>query len=159
MSGIEIAGLILGVLPLFISAAEHYKEGIGFVKKAIKKELFVNQYKDELTQQRTLLSLYIKAVVGRTSLSPQLQSQLVDNPENDAWRKPEVVKEITAELGSAHQRFLDILARIGQALAKQIKTYQASAIGNEEEVVRFRCALSSTQIDTLYSFDNYRRFA
>ncbi|EXJ63341.1 uncharacterized protein A1O5_11662 [Cladophialophora psammophila CBS 110553] len=109
---IEIAGLVLGALPLFISAAEHYRDSFALVKRALKKKQFPQQYKDELALQRTLLCLYIKAVVGKTSLLLATQAELVDDFQGDAWRRPEVVKELSNELGKASQPFITLLTSI-----------------------------------------------
>jgi hypothetical protein len=121
MSGIEIVGLVLGALPLFISAAEHYRDSVDFVKRALKKKQFLKQYKDELDIQRTLLCLYIKGAVGRTTLPPKTQAQLIDELDGDAWQRPEVIKELSNELGDAYQPFVALLIKICATLAKQIR--------------------------------------
>ena len=38
MSGFEVIGMILGTIPLFISAAEHYCEGIDRLKELRSKD-------------------------------------------------------------------------------------------------------------------------
>lgn len=136
MSGIEIIGVVLGALPLFLSAAEHYKSGLDFARRAIKKHQFVAVYQDELAVQQTLLNLYIKAVIGRTRLSPAVQSELLDSLAHDVWRRPEVVTELTRELGDAYQSFISILTRICNTLARQIRSEDKSpaASANDELV-------------------------
>lgn len=144
MSGIEIVGVVLGALPLFLSAAEHYKSGLDFARRAIKKHQFVAVYRDELAVQQTLLNLYIKAVVGRTRLSPAVQSELLDSPGQDVWRRPEVVAELTRELGEAYQPFISLLTRICTTLARQIRSEDKSlAASTDDELV---CSLSQMSI-------------
>lgn len=135
MSGIEIAGLVLAVLPLFIAAAERVQESTSS-RRAIKDGLFADRYKVKLTQQRTLLSLYIKAVIGRTVLSPTTQAQLVDDPTSDIWQLPEVVKAISQELGDAYHLFMELLKRVCAALAKHISTSQTEKLSEDEIVSR-----------------------
>ncbi len=121
MAGIEIVGVVLGAVPLFISAAEHCHESLEFVKRAVNKKKFVKEYNDELDLQRTLLCLYIQAAVGRTALPPTTQAELIDNPGGDVWQNPEVVKELSDELGDAYQTFVGLMTRICGTLARQIQ--------------------------------------
>lgn len=143
MSGIEIVGLVLGALPLFLSAAEHYKTGLDFARRAMKKHQFVAVYRDELALQQTLLNLYIKAVVGKTRLSPAVQSELLDNPAQDVWQRPEVVAELTRELGEAYQPFICLLTRICTTLARQIRSEDKSLeASTDDELVSSMFRLS-----------------
>jgi len=52
MSGIEIAGLVLAVIPLFISAIEHYEDGLRPVRV-----LKLVVYRQELARYRTKLTV------------------------------------------------------------------------------------------------------
>ncbi|KAK7892627.1 hypothetical protein LTR67_006862 [Exophiala xenobiotica] len=126
MSGIEIVGIALGVLPLFISAAEHYRDGLGFVRRAIKKHTFIAQYRDELIAQRALLGLYIKEILERTGLPAKTQADLIEKPDGDSWRKAEVVRELSKELGDAYGPFVGVLTKICVILAKQIKSIEVT---------------------------------
>lgn len=134
MSGVEVAGIVLAVLPLFISAAEHYKGGIGIVKKAMKKELFAAQYKDELTQQKALLVMYIKGVIGRTNISPQTQLALINDPMGEFWKVPQVIKQISAELDEAYEPFLNAVSRICKVLSGQINVDSGSQSSDSDIV-------------------------
>jgi hypothetical protein len=126
MSGIEIVGIVLGALPLFISAAEHYREGLGFVRRAIRKHTFIAQYRDELIAQRALLGLYIKEILERTKLPAETQADLIENPDGDSWRKADVVAALSKELGDAYRPFVTLLTKICAILAKQIKSTEAA---------------------------------
>jgi hypothetical protein len=135
MSGIEIAGLVLAVIPLFIAAAEHI-QGNTKSRKAIKDAAFAGSYKLKLTQQQTLLGLYIKGIVGRTSLPASTQADLVDDLRGEIWERPEVVKAITQELGDAHTTFIELLNRSCSTLALCLKEYQQGKSSEEEIVSR-----------------------
>ena len=121
MSGVEIVGVLLGIFPLLISAAEHYREGLSVVRRAVQRRAFIDQYRAELNQQQALLSLYIKAVIGRTGLSPSKQARLVEHPSGDEWRSPEVVKELKKELGDAYEPFVSLLEKVCATLGRQIR--------------------------------------
>ena len=134
MSGIEVVGLLLAVLPIIISAAEHVKGGTFSSKRGLKDSLFAEGCKVKLTQQKTLLRLYIQAVVGKTSLSPSTQAALVDDATSDVWSRPEVVQAISQELGEAYGLFKELLRRSCAALAKHIADSTPQKL-SEDEIV------------------------
>ena len=134
MSGIEIAGIVLAVIPLFIAAAEHL-QGSTKTKKAIKDGVFASSYKVKLIQQQTLLGLYVKSVAGRTSLPSRTQAALVEKPNGDAWQRLEVIKAISLELGDAHQSFVELLKRVSTALARSVRVEQQGK-ESEADIVR-----------------------
>ena len=121
MSGIEVAGIVLAVLPLFISAAQNYKEGLNAGKRALKMNIFLEQYTRELTAQSALLVCYLKEMIGRTSLQADIQKDLVKDPIGDWWTDPEVVEVISEALGDAYQPFMDTLHTICKVLISQIQ--------------------------------------
>jgi hypothetical protein len=105
MSGIEIAGLVLGGFPLLISAAEHYKEGfeiqvkwkrfrtdfIGFIDAVdIEKQLF-----DQMLE-RFLISADV----------PQEELQcFMMIPNYEGWRRKDLVEVLQSRLGSSYAVF------------------------------------------------------
>lgn len=145
MSGIEIAGIVLVVLPLFIAAAERVMGG-AVSRRAIKDGLFADNYKVKLTQQRTLLGLYIKSVVGRTNLTPSTQAMLVDEPTSDRWDQSDVTKAVSRELGDAYYPFRELLCRICAALIRQLEDTTNDKF-SKDEIVRFRPHLASERTD------------
>lgn len=133
MSGIEIAGLVMGALPLFIAAAEAYRDGLNFAERALRKRAFIAQYRTELVEQKALLGLYIKAVVGRTSLLPATQAALVETINGPAWAQPEVVQGLRKELEDAYSPFIGALAKICTTLARQMREIEADRDGMTEQ--------------------------
>ncbi|OQU99480.1 hypothetical protein CLAIMM_05110 [Cladophialophora immunda] len=160
LSGIEIVGLVLGAVPLFISVAEHYRGALQFIIRAIHQKQFIKQYKDELELQRTLLCLYVKAVVGRTDLPPEAQAELIDHPDGNAWRRPNVVKELRNELKDAYQPFIALLVMICTTLAKQILTDDATVDNStKDELVNKleKLCLDAAQQDASGQQDVWKR--
>ena len=139
MSGVEVVGVLLNILPLLISAADHYQEGLSAVRRAVHSRAFVERYRAELNQQQALLGLYIKAVVGRTGLSPQKQARLIEKPSGDEWRNPDVIKELKKELGDAYEPFVALLAKICTTLGRQLKPakdVKGDGATNDDDIVR-----------------------
>lgn len=61
MSGFEIAGVVLAVLPLVISALEHYKSGAGAASSFVKWRGHLDTLLFRLKTQRTLF--YLNAMI------------------------------------------------------------------------------------------------
>ena len=133
MSGIEVAGLVLAALPLFISAAEHYSDGLEKGRIFFNKRQFAEQYQSEVLLQQTLLSCYLKALVARTALKPAQQLRLIDSPLADDWRKPVVVVELQKELGIGYQPFVGLVERICRTFAAQIRHDDKSSRASTDE--------------------------
>ena len=136
MSGIEVAGLLLAVIPLFISAAEHYREGLDAGKRCWNKDRILRLYLVELEFQRVYLVLNLKALLVDVDLDFAVKEALIgasdNDPQssklvpalNDAWEQPEVRRKLVERLGEAHDSFVSLLQRVSQALLGQIKKHE-----------------------------------
>ena len=130
MSGIEIAGLILAVIPIFVAAAEHLQ-----AKKGSKTASRARSFKGKLNYQKTLLDLYLKGLVGRTSLSPRVKCDLIDEPTGELWKDPDIVKALSQELGDdVYESLIDLLNRICTAFALCVDE-GVRAKGSDQDIV------------------------
>ena len=130
-----MAGLLLAVIPLFISAAEHYREGLDAGKRCWNKDRILRQYRVELEFQRVYLLLNLKALLVDVDLDFAVKEALIGtsdtDPEssktipalNEAWEKPYVKKKLVQRLGEAHDSFVALSERVSQTLLGQIKKH------------------------------------
>ncbi len=137
MSGIEVAGLLLAVIPLFISAAEHYREGLDAGKRCWNKDRVLRQYRVELEFQRVYLVLNLKALLVDVDLDFTEKEALIGASEtqpqssktvpalNDVWEQSHVKVKLVQRLGEAHESFVSLLHRVSQALLSQIAKHNA----------------------------------
>lgn len=117
MSGIEVAGLVLGGFPLLISAAEHYKEGfeplrkwkrfrsqfIGFIDAVdIEKNMF------DATLERFLISADVP--------EEELQSFMTD-PNYDGWYSEDLVEVLRSRLGPSYSVFMSTIKTLNETMA------------------------------------------
>ena len=137
MSGIEVAGLVLAVIPLFISAAEHYRERLDAGRRCWNKDRILRQYRVELEFQRVYLVLNLKALLVDIDLDFAVKEALIGasdrDPEssksipalNEVWEQSYVQKKLVERLGEAYDSFVSVLQRVSQALLVQIKKHDA----------------------------------
>ena len=109
MSGIEIAGLLLGAFPLIISALEHYRQSAEVledwwqIKKEYKKcknEIKVQEMAFENNLQRFLLPL----VVDDDEIA-----ELIADPGGMKWKDPALEDKLKNRLPKSYDLFLDTI--------------------------------------------------
>ncbi|KAK5164620.1 uncharacterized protein LTR77_009826 [Saxophila tyrrhenica] len=121
MSGVEIVGVLLGALPLCISALEHHEQtrkvAGTFVKirRAHKKDL--GKVKDcelwfRLNLKELLIPLLRDDVVDRIEYE-----RLLANPGSSDWGVEHVDTALEDRLGDCHQRYIEILQEMQETTA------------------------------------------
>lgn len=121
MSGIEVVGIILGAVPLAISAMEHYEDtrrAVGTfhkIRRAHRKDLGKLkdcQLKFKLNMKELLLPLLEDDMVTRVEYE-----QLLVNPGGSGWREDHVDEALLHRLGECHERYIEILRDMEETLA------------------------------------------
>lgn len=119
MSGIEIAGLVLAIIPIFISAIEHYEDGL-LPYKVWK----LTVYRRELARYRTKLRLQYGLY------NSALEELLVDVvPEQElramiaqgfgpTWKNPALEDKLKKRLGSVYGTYLDVMKEMQEVMAR-----------------------------------------
>ena len=112
MSGIEIAGLLLGSFPLLISALEHYRETAEVledwwqIKKEYKKcknEIKVQELAFENNLERFLLPLVVD--------DDEIYS-LIAEPGGSKWKNQALEDKLRSRLPKSYDLFLDTIKDI-----------------------------------------------
>ncbi|KAE9369005.1 hypothetical protein N431DRAFT_486411 [Stipitochalara longipes BDJ] len=123
MSGIEAAGLILAVIPLFISAAEHYSEGLTPIKRVFRTPLEIRKLYLALNDQKTYLRLSLIALFAKLPSLTESQKQALNDRDGDLrslWDDDELQEELEDALGPAYESYIANLDAIASALATMI---------------------------------------
>jgi hypothetical protein len=108
VTGVEIAGIILGSIPLIISGLEHYAEGIGTIEKwwRYKKELaslkrvFGAEYDRFLNTLEELLA----GIVPDAALASLLMA-----PGGAGWGDAELNRKLQARLRNSYISYLETI--------------------------------------------------
>lgn len=120
MSGLEVVGVVLGALPLIISAFEH---GQSLAKKwnllanFNSENLKIwNDVKDEELMYRLQLQTLLAPLVRDGDLAKDRLETLLLSPQSDAWREGDLDAALRKRLGEAYDRYFGNVEEI-QALA------------------------------------------
>lgn len=152
MSGIEVAGLILGGLPLLISALEHYAtmEELGRTWWKFRRE-----YRKDLDRLRDIQLLYRGNM--RTLLAPlqwdgtldvaQVEA-LLEDPASQGWSDPQVGTVVSQRLGEFSDRYLQILTEMKEVIMKLIKVSKVNDTQFQSSLQRDKVRLSPFYVDT-----------
>ena len=122
MSGIEVAGLVLGALPLVISFLEHVRgasQRVGMLahfESENKKSL--NDVEDEQLLFRLQLKKLLLPLVRDDVLETTELEELMVDPGADGWKNQDVHKALRLRLGEAHDRYHGILVDMHQQTCK-----------------------------------------
>ncbi|KAK6501617.1 hypothetical protein TWF481_009452 [Arthrobotrys musiformis] len=106
MSGIEIAGLVLGAIPLVISALEHYEDIIGPVKAFTKYRGELGHAIRELRNHHTSFEQSIEVLLRPITTDQEL-SAMIDNTDSDLWQDPDIDHQLKKSLGRAYAPYME----------------------------------------------------
>lgn len=102
MSGVEVIGLVLGGLPLIISAAEHYKKGFEPLARWKRFRLVFRDFITSVDTQRQMFKLMLKKLLIPVQLEPEEKQRLLTIPDYEGWRRSDVVEALRSRLGDAY---------------------------------------------------------
>lgn len=102
MSGVEAIGLVLGGLPLIISAAEHYKKGFKKLARWKRFKLVFPEFITLVDIQRHMFHLVLKKILIRVQLEPDERQRLLTIPDYEGWHRSEVVEALRLRLGDSY---------------------------------------------------------
>ncbi len=155
MSGVEIAGLALAVLPILIAAADSLKKQR---LDARREELLVN-----LAYETTLLHMHLERLASSLpGLPDELRSKLLSTNATqnmeDSWSSNLVVDTLKSYLGLWHEPFIHTLATILDCLEKLLEQHSLGLSGDEAVCARILLSChDDTEINTGSTFSNVRK--
>lgn len=117
MSGVEVIGLVLGGLPLIISAAEHYKKGFEPLARWKRFKFVFREFINSVDIQRQMFQLVMKKLLIRVQLEPEEKQRLLTIPDYEGWHRSDVVEALRLRLGDSYD------ACMGTSYSRSKKLY------------------------------------
>jgi hypothetical protein len=110
MSGLEVVGVVLGALPLIISAFEHAQslaKKWNLLTNFNSEHLKVwNDVKDEELMYRLQLQTLLAPLVLDGDLTKDRLETLLLSPQSNEWREADLDAALRKRLGEAYDRYL-----------------------------------------------------
>lgn len=112
----EIAGLVLGAIPLLISALEHYED---VVEPAVAFWQWKGQLSNitrHLYMGHTAYEQNVRILLSQTVDDEDLNT-MINDPGSDLWKTNELTNGLQSRLGSAYRPSLDTVKEIASIMA------------------------------------------
>jgi hypothetical protein len=117
MSGLEVVGVVLGVIPLVISTLEQYAkvaETVNRVRRAAQEFRIVAR---KLQAERVIFRNALTNLLNEcTAIGPRTLELLLISVSHDAWKEPDVEAALTKRLGESMKSYHEHVLSISTAL-------------------------------------------
>ncbi|KAF2005379.1 hypothetical protein P154DRAFT_571101 [Amniculicola lignicola CBS 123094] len=130
MSGVEIAGIALAVLPLFISALEDYEKGLDPLKAFMRWERELPKFIRKLRNQHVHFSQTMRLLLEPITTEIELAEMLSD-PSGQHWKDGEMSKKLEDRLQesyTAYQNTIEEIERIMKQIAAKLDLERAAEL-------------------------------
>jgi hypothetical protein len=117
MSGLEIAGLVLGAFPIALTILDIQRkvaesigrwEGFQTEHRKCRSELQIQRIKYKMNLKQLLLPM---GILDKTEVD-----ELLGNPESEFWRKDEITKVLEQRLEGSYELYLEYISQFSEAL-------------------------------------------
>ena len=112
MSGIEVAGLVLGAFPIVISGLHHFIEGVETIKTWKRYQRELSRHSRSLEVQHSLLSNTIAKLFEDIVQSSDEFELLMRDPAGSFSRRPHYEEALRNRLDRSYDNFRAILDAI-----------------------------------------------
>ena len=117
MSGLEVAGVALAVLPLLISTAKHYDSALRPFARYRHYEKEAKTYAKELRVQRAIFRRECQNLLVDTAVVDLRNVDVVlSSSSSDEWPSKELDVQLDMQLGESRQDILDAVQLIEEHL-------------------------------------------
>jgi excinuclease UvrABC helicase subunit UvrB len=130
MSGIEVAGLVLGSIPLIISALESYNEGLDPVKSFIRWERELPQFIRKLRNQHVHFAQTTRLLLEPITTEFEL-AEMLSEPSGKLWKDDDMtgkLKDKLQESYHAYQSTITDIERIMKKIASKLDLERATEV-------------------------------
>ncbi|KAM5517801.1 hypothetical protein FOXYSP1_08586 [Fusarium oxysporum f. sp. phaseoli] len=128
MSGFEVAGIVLGSIPIVVSALQCYMNGLGTLQnfrsyKRILKSLILTLKTEHVNLQNICEKLL-------TGIAPQTRiEEMIRDPFGDLWREEEIFNKLRLRLWSSLQVFDDRVQDMREAIEEMMEKLNVGTDG------------------------------
>lgn len=138
MSGIELAGLVLGVLPLLIQGIESYNQGLDPIKSFMRWERELPHFIRKLRNQHVHYSQTIGILLAPITDEGELAEMMTDPGLSRMWRDEAMAVRLRERLQDSYDAYqstmLDI-ERITKKIASKLDLDRAAEVRRRRHVV------------------------
>lgn len=138
MSGIEIAGLVLAVIPLFISAIEHYEAGLRPVRvlKLVVYREELARYRAKLTVEYGLYNSALEELLVDVVPQDELRDMIAQG-YGSHWKNAALELKLKKRLGTVYNTYFLVMKQMQDVMARIASLLDIERQGNVSQPSRF----------------------
>lgn len=117
MSGLEVAGVVLGGIPLIISGLEHYAEGVATIKRTRDAAKEFKAVARKLNAEKVVFRNTITLLLNSCAdIDVQTSKALLDDIGSKLWDDPVVVAALEQRLHTSLESYQEHIQNIAISL-------------------------------------------
>ena len=116
MSGIEIAGLVLGSFPVILNCLEYYREGFEPLEDWWNFRTHFIAFTDDIRHQMMRYHENLIRLLDPIIADDAMLHDLVRQAKDPRWTDGSLTQDLEHRLGSEHGRFLRIIQRMEEEI-------------------------------------------
>ncbi|KAJ4367075.1 hypothetical protein N0V83_007605 [Neocucurbitaria cava] len=133
MSGVEVAGLVLGALPLIIQGIESYNEGLDPIKSFMRWERELPQYIRKLRNQHVHYAQTIRILFEPITAEEELAHMMTAPGSQELWKSKEMaLQNKLQESYQAYQGTIGNIERITKKIASKLDLDRATELSRND---------------------------
>lgn len=133
MTGVEAAGFVLGVLPLLISAAEHYDEAFRPFERYRKFAPELKLYQQQLRIQQVIFRTECHWLLA-TLTSNEIARDMLREGRHPSWMDPDLDEKLAKQLGDSGAACKSIINLMQTNLRSVEKETQGFGLAIQESI-------------------------
>ncbi|KAJ4355040.1 hypothetical protein N0V85_009571, partial [Neurospora sp. IMI 360204] len=120
MSGIEVIGLIIGIIPLLVTTIDQCQQGYEFLDERIHFGREFSEFSRTVKLQRVLLNRLIRRTLVSVTESEETSDRMLENLGCDEWRDQAITEKLRNMLSSdeEYETFYELLQSVHRQLDK-----------------------------------------
>jgi hypothetical protein len=111
MSGFEIAGVVLGAIPLVISAIEHYESSLDRAKVFFKWQDVLEKARRDLWVQYLSYEMTLRILLVDLASEAEVE-ELLSEPQSTLWDNPELIQGLRDKLGATYKVYVHTIKQM-----------------------------------------------
>ncbi|EAT91360.1 hypothetical protein SNOG_01711 [Parastagonospora nodorum SN15] len=156
MSGIEVAGIVLGAIPIILAGLQFYIEGISVTRRYRKYEDGIKDLVRQLGTEYAIYANSVKLVLNGVVKQKDIALFLA-KPTSEQWKDPNFEATLQERLGTSYDSFVSSMQQLAAIVERFKKLLRLDASGKplftdkgtfKEHYKRFRFSLKISYVFT-----------
>lgn len=120
-TGIEIAGVVLGALPLVVEALKAYTNGVSTIDRYIRYKIPLKRLATELETEKVIYQNICERLLDGLVDNNEEREVLLRKPGGRSWKNPVLERELKHRLLGGYAAFVNNMNEIDLAVSEIMK--------------------------------------